>query len=200
MKKLYLILFLCLSAFLLKAQTAEDFYSSALTKYHEGNFKAAIADFTRSIELDPSFSSYIRRGEARLQIEDEENAILDFDKAIALRPDLSETYHYRGMAKQRTKKYNDAIKDFDMAISISKKYAQALCSRAEVKLKLKDVDGAFNDYKEAMLANPEDQFAFLGYAQMCIERGDKESACNAFRKSSDLGNKDAESAWRKNCK
>lgn len=200
MKKLILVCLLSFPALFCMSQSAEEHYSLALGKYSVGEYKAAIAEFSKAIDIEPSYSAYSKRGEARLKNHDEKEAAEDFTKAILLRPNLAETYHFRGLARQRSKDYANAIQDFNKAISISPTYAQAYCSRAEVKIKLKDSDGALDDYKKATLSNPTDVNAFMGLANLSVERGDKSSACEAFNKAYQLGNEKAKSEAKRNCK
>ena len=200
MKKTLLISILFAQAICCFSQSAEEFYNLGIAKMNEGDYKSAIALLTKSIEKEASYSAYSKRGEVRLKNNDGEEAIDDFTKAIALRPNLPETFHFRGIAKQKTKAYAEAIKDFDMAIGFAANYSQAYCSRAEVKIKLKDLDGAYGDYQKATLANPTDAVAFMAYGNMSLDRGNKTAACEAFHKAAGLDNKNAQSAIKKNCK
>ena len=47
-----------------------------------------------------------------------DDAIVDYDKAIHLKPDDATTYSNRGTAKGMLGRYDDAIADFDKALRL----------------------------------------------------------------------------------
>ena len=62
--------------------------------------------------------------------------VLDFDKAIQLKPDFATAYTGRGLAKGLLGAYKSAILDFDAAIELKPEDANAYCSRGLVKYEL----------------------------------------------------------------
>ncbi len=50
------------------------------------DFKGAISDFTKSIELDPkNAEAYYNRAKVKVKLKDDEGAIADYTKSIRLR-------------------------------------------------------------------------------------------------------------------
>ena len=52
------------------------------------------------------------RGSAESELNDENSAIMDYTKAIELKPDYSMAYNNRGWSKFRQKKYSEAMYSF----------------------------------------------------------------------------------------
>ncbi len=60
----------------------------------------AIADFTKAIEIMPTYSLYINRGMAKHKLGDYEGAIADFTKGSKeTMPNNDNAYQYKGMSK-----------------------------------------------------------------------------------------------------
>jgi len=79
---------------------ALEYFSRGNFKKRIKNYKDAISDFNKAIELYPSFAeAYFKRGNVKNLMEDFEGAISDYSKAIELDPNLAEAYHNRGLTK-----------------------------------------------------------------------------------------------------
>jgi tetratricopeptide (TPR) repeat protein len=88
---------------------------------------------------------YNYRGVAKLKLSDNQGAILDFDRAIAINPQDALAYYNRGVAKFELGDNQGAILDFDRAIAINPQDAEAYSNRGAVKLAFGDKQGAIVD-------------------------------------------------------
>ena len=76
------IIFCLLASTVVYAQTAEDHFYSGNTKYELKDYKGAIQDYTKAIELNPNHASaYYSRGNAKVQLQDYRGAMQDYIKA-----------------------------------------------------------------------------------------------------------------------
>lgn len=76
------------------------FFSRGNFKKRVKNYKEALSDFNKAIELYPSFAeAYFKRGNIKNLMGDFEGAISDYNKAIEFNPNLAEAYHNRGLTK-----------------------------------------------------------------------------------------------------
>ncbi len=109
-----LIIFLIISSLVFnfctpKSEQAKKFLSDGKEKIYKSEFKAAIADFDKAIELQPDlYEAYYFRGNAYLNLRKFETAIKDYDMTIEFRPDYVDAYVNRGNAKFWL--YNDQSK------------------------------------------------------------------------------------------
>jgi tetratricopeptide (TPR) repeat protein len=79
---------------------ALELFSRGNFKKRAKNYKDALFDFTKAIELSPSFAeAYYKRGNIKNLMGDYSGAISDYNKAIDLNPNLAEAYHNRGLTK-----------------------------------------------------------------------------------------------------
>lgn len=80
-----------------------------------GNYRGAIHDYTRSLELEPSANMLTRRGWAYL-LRSRQLAIQDFEEAIRLNPENGDSYNGRGYAKALTGDLEGAVEDANEAV------------------------------------------------------------------------------------
>jgi tetratricopeptide (TPR) repeat protein len=98
MKKILLLL--CISSFGYGQMTAIRYAKRGDLNSSNRNYKEAIQDYTKAIELDPDNDSYCSsRGWSKYSLKDGEGVIIDLTKAIELNPKDSESYRGRGLAK-----------------------------------------------------------------------------------------------------
>ena len=69
-------------------------------KYELKQYKEAIADYDKAIELNPKDAdTYYNRGAAKNHLKQHKEAIADYDKAIELDPKDADAYYNRGSKK-----------------------------------------------------------------------------------------------------
>ena len=128
-------------------KSAEDYNRHGADYYLKQQYKLAIADFTKAIELNPSFSgAFHNRGLAFRDEGQYASAILDFNRAIELSPDRI-AYFNRGLAYSAIGLYDLSIADLSKAIELDNKFARAYYERSccyynqrKNELSLKDLD------------------------------------------------------------
>ena len=74
-------------------------------------------------------NAYENRGNAKVNLDQYQEAIADFDEAIRLQPDYAYAYANRGNAKVNLGQYQEAIADFDEAIRLQPDNAYAYADR-----------------------------------------------------------------------
>ena len=115
------------------------------------NFKEAIEDYNKAIELDPKDpKKFNNRGNAQQELEKFKEAIEDYNKAIKLNPTDSKAFFNRGNSKRKNQDNSGAIKDFDKAIELNPNYSKAYFNRGFLKVKSEDFNGAKEDYNQAI--------------------------------------------------
>lgn len=120
---------------------------------NKGDYDAAIAEYSKSIELFPNSDNYNNRGLARQFKHDIDGAIADYSKAIELNPKSAAAYINRCSVKQSKGDFDGAIADCTKAIELAPKSAPAYFNRGLAKKTKGDVDGATADHNKAVELN-----------------------------------------------
>ena len=107
---------------------------------------------------------YLNSGNKKYANNDYSGAMVDYTKAIALKPRYMFAYFNRGLCKVNLEKDREAILEFSMAIALDPKYSNAYSERGNAKRRLKDYEGAMNDLNKAINLDPKK-------ASYYIERG-----------------------------
>ena len=116
-----------------------------------GDYKGAIADYTKAIRLGPDNArAYYSRGIAKGKLGQHFAAIADYDTAIQLKPDYANTYYKRGNAKFDLGQYLSAIADYDTAIGFNPDDVIAYYNRGLAKRKLGHLWTAKQDLRIAL--------------------------------------------------
>ena len=101
-----------------------------------------------------SADDFFKRGNAKYKNGDYQGAIVDYNKAIAINPQLAEAYTNRGNTKVRSGDYQGAIIDYNKAIAINPQDADAYQSRGIAKYALNGLQGVCvdccTDWKKAL--------------------------------------------------
>lgn len=132
------------------------YFNRGLQKQKDGDLDGALADYSKTIELDPSFFNYyICRGTVREAKEDLGGAILDYDKAIELKPDFALAYYNRGHARFNKGELEGALADYSQAIELDPTDANTFFNRGILRKKMGDLTGSQLDVNRAIELNPK---------------------------------------------
>ena len=117
-----------------------------------GDYKGAIASYTKVIELDSkNVLAYVTRGASYANLGKFQEAFNDSDRAIKLDPDTeyATAFITRGAACNNLGKYKQAIKDFNMVLKMNPKNHDAYLGRGASYSHLGDYKKAVEDWKTA---------------------------------------------------
>jgi tetratricopeptide (TPR) repeat protein len=133
---------------------AQEYSKLALQKVLTRDFKGALADLDRAIQLDPNYAkAYNSRGTVKmLGFKDYQGAALDINRAIQIDPKFSAAYTNRGTLKAiESQDYQGALVEYNRAIQINPNDIDAYTSRAATKYRfLKDRAGGIADLQKAI--------------------------------------------------
>lgn len=106
--------------------SASAYFFRGRTHYELGQDDAAIYDFSKAIELDPTFAdAYRRRAFAEYRQRRYLGAARDCGEYVRLRPDDGEGYYCRGIMLSRAGDQDAAIADYQHAIELTDSAATA---------------------------------------------------------------------------
>ena len=92
----------------------------------------------------------------KVQAEDWQGAIADYDEVIKLDESISVAWNGRGVGKNTLNLFEEAIKDFDEAIKLDPNNLTSWTARGAAKYKLGKVDEAVADLTRALELKPND--------------------------------------------
>ena len=146
-------------------------------------YEAAIADFMRAIEVDPTATYPLARlGDTYQQQFRIEAAVDAYTRAIAIDSEFVYAYIKRGIAYRKIGDaselgtdavvYRMSLDDFNTAIRLDRTNALALARRSELFLSIKDFEQSFADAQGAINIGPE--FAFAHTVMANLHKGSRD--------------------------
>ncbi|GAX37353.1 tetratricopeptide repeat protein [Nodularia sp. NIES-3585] len=116
-------------------------------------------------------SIYLKRGFKRLEENNYQEAIADFNQVIKLEPNNSDAYLGRGLGNFSLENYQAAKENFDQALKISPDFAYGYYFRGFTRFMLEDKSGAIADLRQAStLFTQEGELEFAQRADSVIEK------------------------------
>jgi len=200
-----------------RPQTTGAFIDRGIYYAMQGDYEAAIADFTEVIRLDPNLASaYTLRARALVAsvveitdlgenfssisgnftqglVTEEKNriydrAINDLTQAIRLDPDNAIVYVERGVA-YRGKGDNDrAIEDFNQAIRLDPNSTRAYFNRGSAYRNKGDNERAIEDFNQAIRIDPNYSITYLTRGDVYRNKGDNDRAIEDFNQAIRIDN------------
>ncbi|MDP3408284.1 tetratricopeptide repeat protein [Bosea sp. (in: a-proteobacteria)] len=120
---------------------------------------------------------HFRRGLIRAELGDNDGAIADFTREIAVSPELPGAYVQRGRLRLDVKKDDAGARaDYDKAIAVAPAFAMGWSHRSRARLMAGDVPGAEVDAIQALKLDPRDPIAKLTLAGLADMRGAPEES------------------------
>lgn len=134
----------------------KTYIDNGIENIHNGKFQDAIDNITKSIELKNDWEiSYFYRGVANQALEQYDNAMLDYTKAIQINDKMTDAYYNKARITLSRKDIpnpdiNQAIKDLTKALELDNKFIDALFAMAAAQKKIGDYHKAL-EYLEKLL-------------------------------------------------
>ncbi len=137
----------------LASHDASAYLRRGYSLLNQGDFAKALGEFDRAITSDPhdelAYIAYLVRGLIDRTLENYENALIDFDRAIELRPDHPEAYLLRGQVHDFLDEHEEAVADYTKAIELKPGFAKAYAHRGFALEALGKSRHAIEDWKVA---------------------------------------------------
>jgi len=173
------------SAYLLRAHAGVHLWRSTADYETLG---AAVRDFSRVIELDPSvYAAYVGRGKILSDNYQEEAAIADFTRAIALDAGYAMAYINRGNAYVALKDTDRGLADLARGIELEPQRVEGYADRGAVYANLKRFDEAIADLQQALELDPNYALGHYNLGVLLANRGDLAESLRAIERAAALG-------------
>jgi tetratricopeptide (TPR) repeat protein len=100
--------------------------------------------------------TYVNRGVMKLRRANYDAAVIDFNQAVRIKPELGESYVNRGAAAIGQRRYAEGMSDLNKAIELGiEEPAKAYYNRALAYEGLDDAKSAYFDYQKAVELSPD---------------------------------------------
>jgi tetratricopeptide (TPR) repeat protein len=176
----------------LRLQANDDTYHNRGLAYASlGEYKNAILDYDRSLELNPELASaYLDRGVAYANLGNCARALDNYSEAIRLNPKNPWSFNNRASCYDQFGQYQSAIRDSDEAIHLKPDFAEAFVNRGVAHSGLRQYDLAIRNYGEAIRISPNYGLAFNNRGKAKSASGDEDGAKADFARAQELGYKE----------
>ena len=129
-------------------------------------------------------------GEALVRSGKTDDALAEFNKAIALDPNNAEALYNRGLLHQNDQQHQSAIDDFTAANGLTPQRADPLLARAISYLALDKAKEAASDLDEAVQADPQNARIWTTRGLAYERLGDKTRAAGSYARAINIRPKD----------
>lgn len=145
-----IIAFLLIVSIHVKAQLSRT-YDNGAALFSQGDYAGAKIMMNRVINQSAYyFEAYTIRGRAYEQLGMPDSALIDFNKALEIKPDFLPAIFFRGVLLYNQKDYQKAKSDFDKILGVKPDYINALIHRGRTNEAIGNIDEAINDYTLAI--------------------------------------------------
>ncbi|NJM73616.1 MAG: tetratricopeptide repeat protein, partial [Scytonema sp. RU_4_4] len=149
-------------------------------------YAQASAAINKAIEISPRAAFYSNRGNLYYELQKWELAEADYNKAIAINPQLALAYNNRGNLYSELQKWQLAEADYTKAIAINPTYAQAYNNRGNLYKELQKWQLAEADLNKAIAINPQFTVAYENRGLLYDQMGNKQKAIQDLQHAAQL--------------
>ena len=161
------------------------FYKGQAILYLGNNYKLAVENFDKAIELDANNAeSYFLRGDAQARLKNFSAAVEDFTKALEIQPE-EKIYKKRGEVYLELKNFSAAIEDFNKFLEFSSEDKTAHKGLAIAFANLKNKKLALENFDKFVELSEEKNFYNL-LGEIYFALGEYEKAVENFSKHIEL--------------
>jgi len=148
--------------------TERDYYNSASRALESGDAQTAITDFTKALELSPSYAeAYDRRADAYCQIQNKASAYDDYLRA--------------GEIHQSRKEHEKAFSSYQEALKLDPKNTAAYLRRGNLYLERNEAIAAIADFDQVVTLDKRNVDGYLGLGRARYNQGHFDKATKHFR-------------------
>jgi CHAT domain-containing protein/tetratricopeptide (TPR) repeat protein len=134
---------------------ADAWFTRGVILGESDDHEAALVDFTRSVDLDPTVClAHQVRAQCLFNLGRDLEAITSANKAIELDPERPEPYHIRAQCHLRAKQWHEAERDLTVCIDQGQEDWALLYARASCRTELGQKDEALADLEAVLTQQP----------------------------------------------
>jgi tetratricopeptide (TPR) repeat protein len=163
-------------------QQRDELATQAFVATNKGDFATAERLWTEILNQFPDNAAvWSNRGNSRVSQHKLQEALVDYNKAIELAPNVTDPYLNRGTALEGLGRWEQAIADYNHVLELDPKDAMAYNNRGNAEAGSGKWAEAIADYKRSTEIAPNFAFARANYALALYETGQTDKAIREMR-------------------
>lgn len=165
---------------------AEEYIKLAEKYYKNKDFKSAIVNYNKAMEVDPALkntSAYLNLGMAYDNIGNFDQAENAFNKALKIAPENSELFYKIGNHYEEKNDDDNAIDYYKKAIESNKDYEDAYISLANCYTKREELNLAIETYKKALDINDNNAKTYNNLGNAYYQKAEYDQAAESYQKA-----------------
>ncbi|HMC96407.1 MAG TPA: tetratricopeptide repeat protein [Flavobacteriales bacterium] len=176
------------------------YVSRSAVHISEGQLKEAVRDADMAIKLDPNDAdAWYNRACANYIGRNNEGALHDLERAMKLRPEFAEAIFLRGVVRGEQYKEASGLVDIEEALRLNPDIPGGRMSAGVLLFESERYEEAIVRFTEVIALEEELEVAHYYRGDCYYHLQDKEKACIDWRRSAELGDKDAQFIVRNYC-
>ncbi|MFM7727231.1 MAG: tetratricopeptide repeat protein [Flavobacteriales bacterium] len=173
MKKLGVVILLCMDLIVGRAQSESVHITRGTKKFEQQSYQEAIECFSKAIDANKNLElAYYKRGNAKRELLDYTGAIADYDKSIEENPQNYRAYYNRGLTYSDLDLNDLAISDYTKSIAIEPDQVSPYVNRGVCLCIENRRDEAMDDFQIALQKDPNQTIALTYQAFIKFELED----------------------------
>ena len=168
-------------------QVSQEQFNGLITLYNQGKLKQAL-DAGEALEKQfpstpyiPNLLGAVNAGLGRL-----EQAVANYEKALAIKPDYAEAYNNMGSALKDKGESDAAIESYKKALKIKPDYAEAYNNMGNALLDKGDPEAAIESYKMAIKIKPDHADAYNNMGAALKDKEESGAAIESYKKALEI--------------
>jgi tetratricopeptide (TPR) repeat protein len=158
-------------------------YAKAVAFDKSGMLAEAARSYRFFLSKWPEPAAYYNYGLILKKMQDFDGALLNYEKAIALKPDYAEAYANIGSIYLERAAYAQSLEQYEKAIQHNPALVPAHYNRGVVLQKLGRPDDALAAYNRALMLQPQFYLAYLNAGSIYLEKAEFGKALDQFNKA-----------------
>ena len=115
-----------------------------------------------------------------------DDALADYDQALALNPRVPRTWMNKGMVLAEQNRNDSALVCFDHVLELQPEHTDALNNRGGIKFRKGDLTGAVDDFSRAIELKPDFWYAYTNRGLAYFHLGEYEKSIADWRRATEL--------------
>jgi tetratricopeptide (TPR) repeat protein len=134
-------------------------------------------------KIEKKFDYYYSQGIAKIKLKQFDLAVLDFSRAIKLKPNNFELHYTIGLCKVYSHKFHEAILDFTKSLNLGNNKSNLFLERGKAYKQIENYKNAISDFKKFIESTNKNSEGYYERATTKMKLGDKRGALSDFNES-----------------